>query len=52
MSRYIVITTFFLMLSGCSTTTSNQIKENCLRNVDTYGSVIECAIKLDKVHND
>lgn len=28
------------------------VLEACLRNVDTFGSVIECAIKLDKVHND
>jgi hypothetical protein len=37
------------LLTSCTTTTNKSIKENCLRTVQTYGEVVECAIKLDKL---
>jgi len=45
----VIILLCLAILSGCSTTTTNKIKDNCLRTVETWGDVTDCAIKLDKL---
>lgn len=48
MSRIIVITVVFFLLSGCSAS-NTRIKENCLKSVVTWGDVLDCAIKLEEL---
>ena len=38
------------MLGSCSTINNNeQIKEPCLQYVNTWGDVLDCAIKLNEL---